>query len=162
MRLATEARCPTICSPALRHAPVCRHCCPSHLQLDSRCPLLLGGIPRLERGVLLGQTLLGEQDKLGLVLLKSGRVSGQALLTSVGTPGINGNVHGLGIRGRETNSLDFLEGEAASEPSLAGVTSTSSPGRAMSTKSSEKTASLVQGTRPGGTNPGRSCRFTRW
>ena len=81
--------------------------------------------------------------------------------TSVGTPGIHGNVHGLGIRGRETGSLDFFEGEAASEPSLDVVTSASSPGRAMSTRSLGKTASLVQGKRPGGTDPGRSCRFAQ-
>ena len=32
-------------------------------KLGGRCPLLLGSISRLERGVLLGRTLLGEQSK---------------------------------------------------------------------------------------------------
>ena len=41
------------------------------------------------------------------------------------------------------------------------VTSTSSPGRAASTRSSAKTLPFERGTRPGGTLPGDSWRFQR-
>jgi hypothetical protein len=86
---------------------------------------LSGSLAFLSTGVSvlnLAQTLLGEDNELALVFLKTGNIGSKRLSTLVGTTVVNGDTNGSGISGSQAGSLQFLKGESLSETDLGGVT----------------------------------------
>ena len=90
----------------------------SSLELSGSLAFLGTGVTILD----LTQTLLGEDDELALVFLKTGNIGGKRLGALVGTTVVDGNTNSSGISGSQTGSLQFLKGESPSETDLGGVT----------------------------------------
>mmetsp|Transcript_17785 Transcript_17785/g.32128 ORF Transcript_17785/g.32128 Transcript_17785/m.32128 type:complete len:214 (-) Transcript_17785:59-700(-) len=70
----------------------------------------------------LTQTLLGEDDELGLVFLQTGDIEREGLSTFVGTTVVHSDTNSLRVSGSQTSTLQLLERESLSKTNLGGVT----------------------------------------
>mmetsp|Transcript_9210 Transcript_9210/g.14873 ORF Transcript_9210/g.14873 Transcript_9210/m.14873 type:complete len:214 (+) Transcript_9210:39-680(+) len=86
---------------------------------------LSGGLAFSSSGIAilhLTQTLLGEDNELGLVFLQTSNIERKGLSTLVGTTVVHGDTNSLCVSGSQTSSLQLLERESLSKTDLGGVT----------------------------------------